>query len=184
MVFFQPIDMRAPFSAINLSDNVTFTEKTIKNDEKSCSHMGTLGVNSPWSSSRAVHSWSHTPGPCTLRHGSQSSMEVQWKPFWLATQLYPQNVWAGLGSIFELWAGMAYSHTGPHCFHPIRCCRSCRSWQDRTEPPIEHAVNFKRLLVNSVACFKHTHTKKKNFILLAGEETKTKRFKKYEKRRG
>ena len=31
-------------------------------------------------------------GPCALHHGIQIS---QWKPIWLATQLYPQNDWTG-----------------------------------------------------------------------------------------
>ena len=43
IVFFQPIDMRAPFSAINqLSNHVIFTEKVIEQTKKSCSHMGKL----------------------------------------------------------------------------------------------------------------------------------------------
>ena len=25
--------------------------------------------------------------------------KIQWKPFWLATKLYPQNAWAGLQSV-------------------------------------------------------------------------------------
>ena len=34
-------------------------------------------------------------GPYALRHGIQMASKFQRKPFWLATQLYPQNDWTG-----------------------------------------------------------------------------------------
>ena len=56
--------------------------------------------------------------------------KIQWKPFWLATQLYPQNDWtAWVAKTCELWR----IHTGPIGHQSIQ-----RKWSCNRNRQVEH----------------------------------------------
>ena len=64
--------------------------------------------------------------------------KVQWKPFWLATQQYPQNDW--LGGKFPYT--MTYAH-GPHCTEQRRPGVLVKRFKAFNENVSKHSMTFK-----------------------------------------